>query len=154
MQILLVSSMILPSVLKEKISETLNALMNWPSSQMGHRMALNSWLINRSRTSPSEQDNIRVTPDTKFLGVTFDSNLSFIPHIRTIKLSCQKALDPPNTQTYRQRCEQNNFSSLHTLICSKLYYSSIMYRSASNRLHSEATWFNTPSRSLDCFPSF
>ena len=31
--------------------------------------------------------------ETKFLGVTFDQKLSFIPHLKTLKTKCMKALD-------------------------------------------------------------
>ena len=36
---------------------------------------------------------IRVVRETKFLGVTFDQKLSFIPHLKTLKTKCMKALD-------------------------------------------------------------
>ena len=36
---------------------------------------------------------IRVVRETKFLGVTFDQKLSFIPHLKTLKTKCIKALD-------------------------------------------------------------
>ena len=36
---------------------------------------------------------IRVVKETKFLGVTFDQKLSFIPHLKTLKTKCMKALD-------------------------------------------------------------
>ena len=36
---------------------------------------------------------IRVVRQTKFLAVKFDQKLSFIPHLKTLKTKCIKALD-------------------------------------------------------------
>ena len=45
--------------------------------------------------------NIKVTSQAKFLGVTFDSKLTFIPYIKALKLSCQKGVrHPPSSWTH------------------------------------------------------
>ena len=36
---------------------------------------------------------IKITKEHKFLGVIFDSKLSFIPHIQMLRTKCLKALD-------------------------------------------------------------
>ena len=36
---------------------------------------------------------IPVVEETKFLGVIFDKQLTFIPHIKKVKAKCQKALN-------------------------------------------------------------
>ena len=36
---------------------------------------------------------IPIVDQAKFLGVIFDKKLSFIPHINTLKVKCQKALN-------------------------------------------------------------
>ena len=36
---------------------------------------------------------IPVVEETKFLGVIFDKKLTFIPHIKKLKVKCQKAFN-------------------------------------------------------------
>ena len=38
-------------------------------------------------------NKIKVVRETKFLGVIFDQKLSFIPHLKSLKSRCMKALD-------------------------------------------------------------
>ena len=38
-------------------------------------------------------DPIKVVEETKFLGLIFDTKLSFMPHIKYLKRGCLKALD-------------------------------------------------------------
>ena len=38
-------------------------------------------------------NKIRVVRETKFLGLTFDQKLSFVPHLKTLKTKCMKASD-------------------------------------------------------------
>ena len=38
-------------------------------------------------------DIIQVVEETKFLGLTFDHKISFLPHILSLKSKCLKALD-------------------------------------------------------------
>ena len=38
-------------------------------------------------------DPVKVVKETRFLGMIFDSKLSFIPHIKALKARCLKALD-------------------------------------------------------------
>ena len=36
---------------------------------------------------------LKIVKETKFLGLIFDSKLTFIPHIKSLKAKCTKALD-------------------------------------------------------------
>ncbi len=76
--------------------------------------------------------NIRVTPHAKFLGVTFDSKLSFIPHIKELKLKCQKALDILRVVGHTDwGADKKTLLRLYrALIRPKLDYGSIVYGSA------------------------
>ena len=38
-------------------------------------------------------DPIKVVKEMRFLGLVFDTKLSFLPHIRALKARCMKALD-------------------------------------------------------------
>ena len=38
-------------------------------------------------------EKIKVVKEARFLGVIFDQKLSFIPHLKTLKSKCLKALD-------------------------------------------------------------
>ena len=59
---------------------------------------------------------IPVVTETKFLGVVFDHKLTFIPHIKYLKLKCQKAL--------------NLLRVVSALIRSKIDYGCMVYGSA------------------------
>ena len=78
--------------------------------------------------------NIKVSPTAKFLGLTFDNKLTFIPHIRELRLCCQKALDILRVVGHTDwGADKTTLLRLYrALIRSKLDYGSIVYGSAPN----------------------
>ena len=75
---------------------------------------------------------IKVVPEAKFLGLTFDSKLSFIPHIKNLKAKCLKALDLLKVVSNAKwgGDEETLLHLYRSLIRSKLDYGSIIYGSA------------------------
>ena len=74
---------------------------------------------------------IRVVRETKFLGVTFDQKLSFIPHLKTLKTKCMKALDIIKVVAKEWGADKTVLLNLYrSLIRSKLDYGCIVYGSA------------------------
>ncbi|PVD35295.1 hypothetical protein C0Q70_02255 [Pomacea canaliculata] len=71
-------------------------------------------------------------PEVKFLGVIFDRKLSFLPHIKSLRLSCQKALDILRVVGHVSwGADRTVLLRLYrALIRSKLDYGSIIYGSA------------------------
>ena len=75
---------------------------------------------------------IPVVDQAKFLGVIFDKKLSFIPHINTLKLKCQKALNVLKLLSHSDwGGDKKSLLNLYrSLIRSKLDYGCIIYGSA------------------------
>ena len=75
---------------------------------------------------------IKIVKETKFLGLIFDSKLSFIPHINALKVKCTKALDiikvVSSTDWGADRSVLLNL--YRSLVRSKLDYGCIVYGSA------------------------
>ena len=75
---------------------------------------------------------IRVVKETKFLGVTIDQKLSFIPHLKTLKTKCMEALDIIKVVANQEwGADKTVLLNLYrSLIRSKLDYGCIVYGSA------------------------
>ncbi|PVD22731.1 hypothetical protein C0Q70_15987 [Pomacea canaliculata] len=75
---------------------------------------------------------LKVVQEVKFLGVIFDRKLSFLPHIKSLRLSCQKALDILRVVGHVSwGADRTVLLRLYrALIRSKLDYGSIIYGSA------------------------
>ena len=75
---------------------------------------------------------IPIVDQAKFLGVIFDKKLSFIPHINTLKLKCQKALNVLKLLSHSDwGGDKKSLLNLYrSLIRSKLDYGCIIYGSA------------------------
>ena len=75
---------------------------------------------------------VKIVKETRFLGLIFDSKLSFIPHIKMLKAKCNKALDiikvVSSTDWGADRSVLLNL--YRSLVRSKLDYGSIIYGSA------------------------
>ena len=76
--------------------------------------------------------NIPVVKETKFLGLTFDSKLSFIPHLKNLRARCLKALNLIRVVAHKDwGVDCDTLLKLYRcLIRSKLDYGSIVYSSA------------------------
>jgi len=70
--------------------------------------------------------------ETKFLGIIFDSKLSFLPHIRHLKDKCVKALNSLRVLAHTSwGADQKTLLHLYrSLIRSKLDYGCVVYGSA------------------------
>ena len=75
---------------------------------------------------------IPVVAESKFLGVIFDKKLSFIPHIKYLKVKCLKALNLLKVLSHTSwGADRTTLLHLYrSLIRSKLDYGSIVYGSA------------------------
>ena len=72
---------------------------------------------------------LKVVPEAKFLGLIFDNKLSFIPHIKQLKVKCLKALDLLKIVSNSNwgGGEETLLHLYRSLINSKLDYGSIVY---------------------------
>ena len=77
-------------------------------------------------------NKITVVKDTRFLGVTFDQKLSFIPHMKALKNKCLKALDIIKVVSNQEwGADKSVLLKLYrSLVRSKLDYGCIVYGSA------------------------
>ena len=77
-------------------------------------------------------NRIKVVGETKFLGVIFDQKLSFIPHLKSLKSRCMKALDIIKVVANQEwGADKSVLLNLYrSLIRSKLDYGCIVYGSA------------------------
>ena len=75
---------------------------------------------------------IKVVKETKFLGLIFDNKLTFIPHLKSLKLKCIKALDIMKVIAHTNwGADKYVLLKLYrSLIRSKLDYGCIVYGSA------------------------
>ena len=76
--------------------------------------------------------NIKVVRETRFLGVIFDQKLSFLPHLKTLKTKCLKALDIIRVVSNQEwGADKSVLMKLYrSLVRSKLDYGCIVYGSA------------------------
>ena len=76
--------------------------------------------------------DIPVVKETKFLGIIFDSKLSFIPHLKHLRTKCLKALNLLRVVAHKDwGTDFNTLIKLYRcLVRSKLDYGSIVYGSA------------------------
>ena len=76
-------------------------------------------------------NKIKIVDETKFLGVLFDSKLTFRPHIKMLKARCLKALDVLKVVSSTDwGADKTILLNLYrSLVRSKLDYGSIIYGS-------------------------
>ena len=77
-------------------------------------------------------DPIKVIKEMRFLGLVFETKLSFLPHIRALKARCMKALDVLKVLAATEWGADSNvlLQLYRALVRSKLDYGSIVYGSA------------------------
>lgn len=77
-------------------------------------------------------NKIKIVEETKFLGLLFDSKLSFLPHIKLLKSRCLKALDILKMVSSTDWGADTSIllNLYRSLVRSKLDYGSIVYGSA------------------------
>ena len=76
--------------------------------------------------------NMKVSRQVKFLGVIFDDKLSFLPHIKYLRKSCQSGLNVLKVISHTEwGADRNTLLRLYrALVRSKLDYGSVVYGSA------------------------
>ena len=88
-------------IIERHLQQCINRIEDW-STNNGFRFSksktqcVHFCKLRRIHNDPTlylHGSQIPVTGESKFLGVIFDRNLSFIPHIRYIKTKCLKALN-------------------------------------------------------------
>lgn len=79
-----------------------------------------------------DNEKIEIVQQHKFLGMIFDSKLTFLPHIKYLKTKCFKALQLIRTLAHTQwGANKETLLKLYkTLILSKLDYGCMIYQSA------------------------
>ena len=77
-------------------------------------------------------DPIKVVKEMRFLGLVFDTKLSFLPHIRALKARCMKALDVLKVLSATEWGADSTIllQLYRALVRSKLDYGSVVYGSA------------------------
>ena len=63
-----------------------------------------------------DNDPIQFVKEAKFLGLIWDTKLTFEPHIKYLKARCQKITEYPQSPfSYRIGCRSNNFIEIVSL---------------------------------------
>ena len=126
--------------IERQLQQVLNNLSKW-SSENGFKFSKTKTKCMhfcRSRKSHLDPEltldgiQIEVVPEFKFLGLLFDSKLSFIPHINYLSNKCHKALNLLRVVSSMDwGADRNVLLRLYrTLVRSKLDYGCIVYGSA------------------------
>ena len=128
------------SVAERKLQLTIDKIVKW-ASERGFRfsssktVAMHFCRIRGIHPDPDlflSGQRITCVEETKFLGLTFDSKLTWEFHIRNIKIKCMKALDILRILSCTKwGADRKHLLQLHrSLIVSKLSYGSEIYSSA------------------------
>lgn len=126
--------------IERKLQHTLNHLQEW-SDTNGFKFSksktkcMHFCQLRKAHLDPDLSLNgsrIEVVSDFKFLGLYFDSKLTFIPHINHLKNKCQKALNLLRVVSHMDwGADRDVLLRLYrALIRSKLDYGCIVYGSA------------------------
>jgi ribonuclease HI len=126
--------------IERQLQLCLNNLQKW-SDENGFRFSTaktvcihfcNKRLIHPEPVLLLHNQPIPIVAEAKFLGVTFDKKLSFIPHLQNLRTKCTKSLNLLKVVSHKDwgGNSQTLLKLYRTLIRSKLDYGSIVYGSA------------------------
>ena len=126
--------------IERQLQQVLNNLSKW-SSENGFKFSktktkcmhfCQSRKLHLDPELTLDDVQIEVVPEFKFLGLLFDSKLSFIPHINYLSNKCQKALNPLRVVSSMEwGADRKVLLRLYrSLVRSKLDYGCIVYGSA------------------------
>ena len=126
--------------IERKLQLCLNNLENWTNCN-GFKFSTTKTVCvhfcNQRRQHDHPQltllgNQIPVEPQTKFLGIIFDSKLSFIPHLKQLRTKCTKAINLLKVVAAKQWGSDTNMllRLYRSLIRPKLDYGCIVYGSA------------------------
>ena len=126
--------------LQRALQSTLNKLQTWADTNGFHFSRTKTVAVHFCRLRLPHPDPdlflgdtpIQFVNQTKFLGVIFDKKLSFLPHIRNLKIESHKALNILKVVGhYNWGADRRTLLSLYrSLVRSKLDYGSIVYGTA------------------------
>ena len=126
--------------IERQLQQNLNGIENWATgsgfgfSKSGAQCVHFCWL-RKQHDDPVLHlygSTIPVVEEPRFLGITFDRRLSFVPHVEYLKAECLKALNLLKMLSHTScGADQTTLLKLYrSLIRSKLDYGCIMYGSA------------------------
>lgn len=126
--------------IERRLQQGLNNLQRW-ADENGFKFSASKTVcmhfcnLRRLHQDPVLQlynTNIPVVKETKFLGLTFDNKLSFIPHMQQLRAKCMKALNLLRVVAHKDWGSDGKMllKLYHSLVRSKLDYGSIIYGSA------------------------
>ena len=128
------------ALIERRLQQTINSLYQW-ANQNGFKFSTSKAVCvhfchkRKLHNDPSLYLNnspIPIVNQVKFLGLIFDSKLTFIPHIKELKRKCQKALNlirVVSAQTWGAD-RDTKLMLYRALVRSRLDYGSIVYGSA------------------------
>ena len=128
------------SLIERKLQLAINSVANWANTR-GFRFSTSKTVAMhfcRRRGVHPDPDlylanrRISCVESTRYLGLVFDSRLTWLPHIRYVKAACQKALSLLRVLAHTSwGADRDTLLMLHrTLILSKLEYGCEVYSSA------------------------
>lgn len=126
--------------IERQLQQNLNKIQDWATAN-GFRFSKSKTVcmhfcqLRKAHDDPVltlEGTPIPVVEETKFLGLTFDSKLTFIPHIKKLKTKCQKALNLLRVVAHTDwGADRKVLLHLYrTIVRSKLDYGAMVYGSA------------------------
>ena len=110
--------------IERKLQHTINRLEKWTLK--------NGFTISKNKTVAMhfcpdkkcmdpvlklDNDHIQFVKEAKFLGLIWDTKLTFEPHIKYLKARCQKSLNILKVLSYRMGCRSNYIIEIISLPC-------------------------------------
>lgn len=126
--------------IERQLQQNLNKIQTW-ATQNGFKFSKSKTVcmhfcqLRKAHDDPVltlDGTPVPVVEENKFLGVVFDKKLSFIPHIKQLKVKCQKALNLLRVVAHNDwGADRKVLLNLYrTIVRSKLDYGAIVYGSA------------------------
>ena len=126
--------------IERQVQLSLNKLQTW-ADQNGFKFSSTKTVCihfyNKHKVHPDPhltlyENVIPVVKETKFLGVLYDSKLTFLPHLKQLKTKCMKAMNLMKVVAHRDwGADRDTLLKLyHCMIRSKVDYGCIVYDSA------------------------
>ena len=128
------------SLVERKLQLAINRVSRWADNQGFRFSSSKSVAMHFCRLRGAHRDpdlylanrRLNCVETTRYLGLVFDSRLTWVPHLRYIKTACQKALTLLRILAHTSwGADRDTLLLLHrTLVLSKLEYGSELYSSA------------------------
>ena len=123
------------ATIERQLQLCLNKVHNWSVANGWQTVCMHFCHLRTLHPGPSltmDGDSIKVVKEMRFLGLVFNTKLSFLPHIRALKARCLKALDVLKVLAATEWGADSTvlLQLYRALVRSKLDYRSIVYGSA------------------------